>query len=220
MARTSPRGGCGRQPHPPGGGAKTTRSNTTIGVFVQQQFGWQDRLFRPAPSGRTTTARLVKTSTWSTTRSPAAPGWSAKSCSGILVSEPVPVARLRRVRPAATDLCRPADLSPVTGPGDGYGHAERCRQPGPRAPNVARRWSWADAGSRNERLGLEFTYYNQRTWDAILLRDVAPSTGVLRSQFINAGRIQHGRGVARLQAITTPRLGWTTPSVATNENEI
>ncbi|MDQ3522387.1 MAG: TonB-dependent receptor, partial [Gemmatimonadota bacterium] len=80
-----------------------------------------------------------------------------------------------------------------------------------------------DAGFLNERLGLEFTYYNQRTRDAILLRDIAPSTGFSGSQFVNAGRIRN-TGVellARLQAITTPRVGWDlTFSVATNENEI
>jgi hypothetical protein len=46
-----------------------------------------------------------------------------------------------------------------------------------------------DAGLFNDRVGVEFTYYNQKTKDAILLREIAPSTGFSGSQWVNAGEI-------------------------------
>ncbi len=51
-----------------------------------------------------------------------------------------------------------------------------------------------DAGFLDDRLGLEFTYYNEHTRDAILLRQIAPSTGFTGSQWVNAGRIDN-RGI-------------------------
>ncbi|HEX2094323.1 MAG TPA: SusC/RagA family TonB-linked outer membrane protein [Longimicrobiaceae bacterium] len=89
-----------------------------------------------------------------------------------------------------------------------------------------------DAGFLDDRLGLEFTYYNRRTTDAILLRDVAPSTGfggnpgsasLPGQQYINAGEIRNS-GV-ELLARATPLNGRRaqldlTLSLATNDNEI
>jgi hypothetical protein len=48
-----------------------------------------------------------------------------------------------------------------------------------------------EAGFLNNRLGLDFTFYNQNTTDAILLRDVAPSLGFTESQFVNLGAIRN-----------------------------
>nr|MDQ3387985.1 TonB-dependent receptor [Gemmatimonadota bacterium] len=80
-----------------------------------------------------------------------------------------------------------------------------------------------DAGLFGDRLGLELTYYNKRTTDAILLRDVPPSTGFTGSQFINAGEIRNS-GVEMLARGTPFIRGGTqldlTFSLATNDNEI
>src|SRR5690606_40058213 len=46
-----------------------------------------------------------------------------------------------------------------------------------------------DAALFGDRLGIEATYYNQRTTDAILLREIAPSTGFSGTQYVNAGEI-------------------------------
>ena len=48
-----------------------------------------------------------------------------------------------------------------------------------------------DAGFFGDRLSMEFTYYNNQTRDAILLRQIAPSTGFSGSQWVNAGRIDN-----------------------------
>jgi TonB-dependent SusC/RagA subfamily outer membrane receptor len=46
-----------------------------------------------------------------------------------------------------------------------------------------------EANLLRSRLGLDFSYYNKRTKDMILLRDVAPSTGFPQQQVINAGEV-------------------------------
>lgn len=46
-----------------------------------------------------------------------------------------------------------------------------------------------EAGLLDNRLGVDFTYYNTRTKDAILSKDVPPSAGFPGSQFVNAGEI-------------------------------
>ena len=89
-----------------------------------------------------------------------------------------------------------------------------------------------DSGFFDDRMGLEFTYYNRRTTDAILLRDVAPSTGfagnpvsssVPAQQFINAGEIRNSgfELLARGTAFTSDRAALDlTFTLATNDNEV
>jgi TonB-linked SusC/RagA family outer membrane protein len=48
-----------------------------------------------------------------------------------------------------------------------------------------------EAGLLNNRLGVDLTYYNAHTFDAILSREVPPSTGFPGSQFVNAGEIKN-----------------------------
>jgi len=80
-----------------------------------------------------------------------------------------------------------------------------------------------DAGLFNRRVDLEFTYYNKRTHDAILSRDVAPSTGFPEPQFTNVGLVSN-KGV-ELQVNVSPvdrrsvrwNLGF---SASTNHNKI
>ena len=48
-----------------------------------------------------------------------------------------------------------------------------------------------DAGFLNDRVALEFTYYHQRTEDALLNRNQPPSEGFLNAQATNIGAIQN-----------------------------
>jgi TonB-linked SusC/RagA family outer membrane protein len=54
-----------------------------------------------------------------------------------------------------------------------------------------------DGGLFRDRLGIEFTYYNKRTEGAILLRQNAPSSGFAGTQFVNAGLVTN-RGIELL----------------------
>ena len=48
-----------------------------------------------------------------------------------------------------------------------------------------------DASMLDDRLGIEYTYYNKKTVDAILNRQIAPSTGIPSTQPFNAGAIRN-----------------------------
>ena len=48
-----------------------------------------------------------------------------------------------------------------------------------------------DAAVLDERISLEFTYYNKRTRDALVQRNVAPSVGASAFQFFNLGEVKN-----------------------------
>jgi hypothetical protein len=73
------------------------------------------------------------------------------------------------------------------------------------------------------RLSLEFTYFDKKTKDAILLRPVAPSLGFPGSQYVNIGEVtNHGfEARATLQALTRDNFSWeVTGNVGTTKDEI
>jgi hypothetical protein len=80
-----------------------------------------------------------------------------------------------------------------------------------------------DAELLSERLGVEFTWYDRRTRDAILLAPVAPSTGFSGARFFNAGEIEN-RGyelVLRGQPLVRRNVRWdATLSVTHNRSEV
>ena len=67
-----------------------------------------------------------------------------------------------------------------------------------------------DLGMFNNRVSVEFTYYNKRTKDALIARDLAPSLGTVASQFFNLGEVRN-RGaelVLDRRVIDRPSLVW------------
>src|SRR5690606_7271627 len=80
-----------------------------------------------------------------------------------------------------------------------------------------------EAGLFDDRLGIDFTWYNQTTRDAILLRPSAPSTGFPGSRYMNIGKVRNRGFEAMLNGtlLSTPKFKWdATFSIAQNENEI
>ena len=80
-----------------------------------------------------------------------------------------------------------------------------------------------DAGAWNDRVGLEFTFYNKKTADAILDRQIAPSIGIPGTQPFNAGSVKNWgtETMLRLRPLLTSRFDWeTTFSYATNDSEV
>ena len=80
-----------------------------------------------------------------------------------------------------------------------------------------------EAGLFDSRFGIDFTYYNTRTQDAILSRNLPPSLGFPGSQFVNAGEIRNQgievqlNGAAYQSDDINVEL---TLNLATNNNEI
>ncbi|MGH7443957.1 MAG: TonB-dependent receptor domain-containing protein, partial [Longimicrobiales bacterium] len=80
-----------------------------------------------------------------------------------------------------------------------------------------------DAGLWNDKVGVQFTYYNKRTTDAILLRESAPSSGFTDSRFVNAGEIKNTgvEALVKLQVMQRDNFAWdATFTAATNDAEV
>lgn len=80
-----------------------------------------------------------------------------------------------------------------------------------------------DAGLFDSRLGIDFTYYNTRTRDAILSRNLPPSLGFPGSQFVNAGEIRNQGFEVQLNAAAYQSDDISVDlslNIATNDNEI
>jgi hypothetical protein len=73
------------------------------------------------------------------------------------------------------------------------------------------------------RLSVDFTYFNKKTKDAILLRPVAPSLGFPGNQYVNIGEVSN-KGLelrATLQALTRENFGWEiTANLGTTKDRI
>src|SRR5690606_42144730 len=80
-----------------------------------------------------------------------------------------------------------------------------------------------EAGLLDDRVGIDFTWYDQTTRDAFLLRPSAPSTGFPGSRYVNIGKVRN-RGfeaLVRGTLLARPSFTWdATFSVARNENKI
>jgi len=200
--------------------------NVTVGVFAQQQFSWQDRLFLTAALRADDNSAFGEE--FDLVRYPKV------SAAWVVSEEPfwnfgfVNTLKLRGAygesgqQPEAFTAIR--TFAPVTGPGDvGTVTPQNLGNPklGPeRGKEVEMGF---DASLLNERLNVEFTYYNQRTTDAILEREIAPSSGFSGLQFVNAGEIRN-RGVELLvrgEPWRTERHGLELAlNLSTNDNEV
>jgi len=80
-----------------------------------------------------------------------------------------------------------------------------------------------DATMLNERVSLEFTYFDQRTRDALFQARNVPSQGVLGTQLRNVGEV-HNQGMelgVQAGLLQLPRFSWDArANVSTNRNEV
>ncbi|HEX7241852.1 MAG TPA: TonB-dependent receptor plug domain-containing protein [Longimicrobiaceae bacterium] len=210
--------------------------NSTVGVFVQEQLGFRDdRLFL------TGAVRLDDNSAFGEdfdlVRYP------KLSATWVVSEEPfwsLPLLNTLKLRAAYGESGQqPQSFAalrtffPITGTGDQPAVTPQSLGNPDLGPERSGEVELGfDAGLLDDRLGLELTYYNRRTRDAILLRDVAPSTGfggntgsvtLPGQQYINAGEIRNSgfEVLARANALNGRRVQLDlTASLATNENEI
>jgi len=207
-------------------GYETYSENVTVGVYGQQQFSWQDRLFLTA---------AVRADDNSAFGEDFDLVWYPKASFAWVISEEpfwnIPMVNALRLRaaygeagqqPGAFDALRtftsvpgPNDVSTVTPATVGNPSL------GPeRSSEIELGF---EAGLFDDRLGIDFTWYNQTTRDAILLRPSAPSTGFPGSRYMNIGKVRNRGFEAMLNGtlLSTPKFKWdATFSIAQNENEI
>ena len=62
-----------------------------------------------------------------------------------------------------------------------------------------------NVGFLDNRVGVDFTYFDRTTMDAIIFRPVAPSTGFASNQFVNIGRLQNDGFEAGINALLIDR---------------
>lgn len=80
-----------------------------------------------------------------------------------------------------------------------------------------------DASFLEDRLGVEFTYYDQKTKQALIQAPVRPSTGFGGSQWVNVGEVANSGIEVALNATPVRRedLSWNLAlSFATNDNKV
>lgn len=202
----------------------------TLGMYVQEQIGWRDRLFGTVAlrmddnsafgAGFNRVYYPKYSLSWVLSEEPwfALPGVSQylqsfrlRAAYGEAGKAPATYASLRTFESAS-------------GPGDSPAVTPQFIGNPDLGPERGKEYELGfDVGALDDRLGLEFTYYNKKTTDAILNRQIAPSIGFSGSQPFNAGSIRNS-GVELALTATPIRgdrlvldLGF---NYATNDNEI
>jgi TonB-linked SusC/RagA family outer membrane protein len=178
--------------------------NTTVGLFVQQQFGWQDRLFLTA---------AIRADDNSAFGQEFDLVYYPKLSASWVVSEETfwnaPFGSTLKLRAAYGESGQQPDafdalrtFAPVTGQGDAPAVTPQAVGNPSLGPERGKEIELGfDSELFNQRLGVQFTYYNKRTTDAILLRDIAPSTGFPGAQFVNIGEVRNSGVELLLKAL-------------------
>ena len=200
--------------------------DATVGLYVQEQVGWQDRLFLTAA------VRADDNSAFGVNFDRVY--YPKFSASWVLSEEPffqVPFLSSLRLRAAYGESGKqPASFAslrtyrPETGPGDEAAVTPQFIGNPDLGPERGREIELGfDASMLDDRVGVEFTYYNKRTEDAILEREIAPSGGFSGFQFFNAGEVRNS-GVELLvrgRPIDREAFSWdVTFSVGSNDSEV
>jgi TonB-linked SusC/RagA family outer membrane protein len=203
--------------------------NNTLGMFVQQQFSWRDRLFVTGAVRVDNNSAFGSDFDWVT--------YPKASLSWVLNEEPffqsnapsfINTFKLRLAyghsgnQPTSFSALR--TYAPVTGPNNTPAVTPNTLGNPNLGPEKGSEIEIGfDAGFLGDRVGAEFTYYNTKTKEAILLKPIAPSSGFSGNQFVNAGEIANSGVELQLrgQVLDRRNLGWNLSlNVAHNHNEI
>jgi TonB-linked SusC/RagA family outer membrane protein len=212
---------------------ETTVEAITLGTFVEQQFGWNDRLYV------TGALRFDNNSSFGQDY-----GFITYPKLGVSYvaldeqNEPFFNA-LNSLRfrlawgaagraPGTTDATRffiPATAT-VAGqdvPAVTFASSTGLGNPDLRPERSSEVEAGFDAGLLNGRLGVELTYYNKTTTDALVSRTLAPSLGVPSSRFENLGEVSNRgwEGVVRADLLNLSQSQWdVTVSGSITDNEL
>jgi len=193
-------------------GSQDWQTNTTIGFYAQQQFGWNDRLFltgavrvdnNSAFGEDFDLATYPKVSaTWVITEEP---WWGIGAINTLKLRSAFGVSGLQ---PDVFTALR--TFQPVTGTGDLPAVTPQLIGNSELKPERGQELEVGFEAQMFNRLSLDFTYFSKQTKDAILLRPVPPSTGFPGNQYVNIGEVSnHGMELrATFQALAKENLGW------------
>jgi TonB-linked SusC/RagA family outer membrane protein len=162
--------------------------NNTVGAFVQQQFVWNDRLFLTG-SVRTDDNSAFGTNFDAVTYPKLSASWVLNEEPGLPIPSFVNQLRLRAaygasgLQPGAFDAIRTYSASGGFLTPTSAGNPEL----GPETSTELE--LGLDGALFDDRLGMELTYFNGSTRDAILSRQSPPSAGFPGLQLFNAGQV-------------------------------
>jgi TonB-dependent SusC/RagA subfamily outer membrane receptor len=201
--------------------------NTTLGLWGQQQFGWNDRLFLTAALRVDNNSAFGDDFQWVT--------YPKLSAAWVLSEEPMWGGLSRTVnafklRGAYGQSGQQPDAFAAlrTFVSAGRANGEAGLSPGSFGNSELKpeRATEVELGFEAElfnRLSLDFTWFTKRTKDAILQQPTAPSGGFPGSQAVNVGETKN-RGIelqAAFQALAKENLAWeVVGNIATNQDEV
>lgn len=205
---------------------QTYTLNTTIGGYLQQRFGWHDRLFLTAAVRIDNNSAFGNDFKWVT--------YPKVSGSWVVNEEPfwkknrvVDALRLRAAygesgrQPTAFSALQ--TFSPVPGPGGTNAVTSGSIGNANLKPERGKELEFGLEGSLLGRLTFDLTYWNKRTLDEIVARGIAPSSGFAGTQFANLGEVDNA-GVEMLltfQAVSRKNVDWQiTGTLATNGDKV
>ncbi|HLA14314.1 MAG TPA: TonB-dependent receptor, partial [Gemmatimonadaceae bacterium] len=203
-----------------------SEQDATLGLFVQEQIGVNDRLFLTAA------VRADDNSAFGQNFDRVI--YPKYSASWVVSEEPFwrfPVVDALKLRAAYGESGKqPITYSALqtytsaTGPGDVATVTPQFLGNADLGPERSKELEMGfDLGALDDRLGVEFSWYRKTTTDAILNRQIAPSLGIPNTQPFNAGSIRNWGSEVMLRATPVARdaVSWdVTFGVATNDSEV
>jgi TonB-linked SusC/RagA family outer membrane protein len=206
--------------------SQTYVNNTTVGFYGQEQLGWHGSRF--VTVGLRVDDNSAFGSDFNVVTYPKVSGTWTLSDEAFWHVPGVNTLRLRLAygqsghQPDAFAALRTYD--PVTGPGDvGTVTPGTVGNPNLGPERSSEIEAGFDAGLFGDRVGIEFTYFTERTRDAILLRQIAPSTGFVGTQYVNAGRVDNNgiEVLLRGTPVASDKLTWDFSfNVSTDNNKV
>lgn len=203
-----------------------SEQDATLGFFVQEQLGLNERLFLTAA------VRTDDNSAFGQNFDRVV--YPKFSASWVISEEPFfrfPLLNALKLRAAYGESGKqPITYSALqtyaaaTGPGDVASVRPQFLGNADLGPERSEELEFGfDLGALNDRLGVEFSWYNKNTTDAILNRQIAPSIGIPNTQPFNAGMIRNSG--MELMLRTTPiqrnAIEWDmTFGFSTNDSEV
>ncbi len=206
-------------------GSQDFVTNKTIGLYSQQQFGLNDRVFL------TGAVRIDNNSAFGDNFDLAT--YPKVSGTWVLSEEPfwrIPFITALKLRAAygasgeqPESFAALRTYAPATGPNDDPTVTPQFVGNPDLKPERGEEFEAGFEAGFFNRIGVDFTVFSKQTKDAILLRDTPPSGGFPGQQFVNIGQVSN-KGIelqVNAQAISMPNFGWDLGvSVATAHNYI
>ena len=207
-------------------GSSDQVENITVGGYAQEQLAWRDRVYLTGAvrfdrnsafgSGFKSVAYPKVSASWVVNEEP---WWKIKpvdnfrlrAAYGASGQQPQAFAALRTFAPVTGQAGAPAVSPQFVGNPDLGPEKSRELELGFETSMFA------------QRAGIDFTWYNKTTNDAIVLRDVAPSSGFPQQQFVNLGEVRN-RGIELLltaRPVETRNASWDLRfNISHNDNEV